>query len=131
MDEAILQILEQLEKKQEIMEGILSTTQDIDAMFQINDAQRADMALNIRTEQINEAMNCDEEIGRIIDQMELSQGLKIEKIIKLDLEGMEPKDSERALIDGVNRIKHVAGKALEIDKKFSLKIIGESSLYQK
>ena len=130
MDEAILQILEQLEKKQGIMEGILSTTQDIDAMFQINDAQGADMALNIRMEQINEAMNCDEEIGRIIDQMELSKALKLEKIIKLDLEGMAPDADEQALIEAINIIRHVAGRAMEIDKKFSIKIIGESSIYK-
>ena len=130
MDEAILQILEQLEKKQGIMNGILSTTKDIESMFQNNDTEGAEISLGTRMEQINEAIACDEEIGMIIDNMELSKALKLEKIIKLDLEGMAPDADEQALIEAINIIRHVAGRAMEIDKKFSIKIIGESSIYK-
>lgn len=125
----VTDIIAQARKKQLVMDSILTTTKDIDVMFSENNSEGADKALDVRMEQIQEAMRCDEEIGRLIDSASLSESLKLEKITKLQIEGMELSKDENILYELCRNIRSIADRTVEIDKRVSQKIIGKSSIY--
>lgn len=125
----VTDIIAQARKKQLVMDSILTTTKDIDVMFSENNSEGADKALDVRMDQIQEAMRCDEEIGRLIDSASLSESLKLEKITKLQIEGMELSKDENILYELCRNIRSIADRTVEIDKRVSQKIIGKSSIY--
>ena len=125
----VTDIIAQARKKQLVMDSILTTTKDIDVMFSENNSEGADKAPDVRMEQIQEAMRCDEEIGRLIDSASLSESLKLEKITKLQIEGMELSKDENILYELCRNIRSIADRTVEIDKRVSQKIIGKSSIY--
>ena len=129
MDKLVVEILEELRKKQSIMDRVLLATRDIEAMFAANDQEGADQALNIRMDHINDAMACDEKIAMLIDNQELTRSLRLSKLTRGEAEGMELTEDEKIILDVREAIRQTAGSALEVDKRFSTKLIGNSSIY--
>lgn len=129
MTKRIVAIAEELRRKQLLMGAILEKTKEIETYFANNDQETADLVLGERMELINSSIQCDENIGRQVDQADLSQSLKLAKILKLEIEGMDISEDEKILIDLSREIRSIAGRALEIDKSFSKRMFGSASIY--
>ena len=89
MDKGITEIIGVVRTKQKIMGEVLVLTKEIQEAFQNNDAQAAELALDMRMEKILEAQECDERIEAIFDFMRIDQALRITKIMRLQCGRME------------------------------------------
>lgn len=125
----ITDVLTQARKKQQVMAAVLERTKEIDGFFMQNNADLADQSLDARMEQIQEAMACDEAIGKLLDGASLAESLKLEKIGRLQIQGMELSEEERLLYEVYKDTQSIASRTVDIDKKISQRIIGKSSVY--
>lgn len=129
MEQIISDVLAHSKKKRLILDSVFNITKDIESLFNCNDALGAEQALDSRMELIQEAIGCDEAIGKALDRAELPRALKLEKIMRLDIEGMELAPEEKALLEVYQTIKSIVDKTIKVDQRFSVKLIGKSSIY--
>lgn len=129
MDNTIAQIIEHVREKQLALDNVLRITKEIEERFGNNDAPGAEMALDLRMEEILSAQACDEEIELIFDKMDIAKALRMGKIVKLQVADMELSEDEQQLYNLYKNIKSIVDRTIEIDKRLSKKIGGASSLY--
>ena len=129
MDKGITEIIGVVRTKQKIMGEVLALTKEIQEAFQNNDAQAAELALDMRMEKILEAQECDERIEAIFDFMRIDQALRITKIMRLQCGRMELTLHEKVLFDLYSNMKSIVDRSIEIDKEISKRIGGRQSIY--
>lgn len=129
MDNTITQIIEHVREKQLALENVLRITKEIEERFSNNDAPGAEMALDLRMEEILSAQASDEEIELIFDKMDIAKALRMGKIVKLQVSDMELSEDEQQLYNLYKNIKSIVERTIEIDKRLSKKMGGASSLY--
>lgn len=129
MAEKLNEILKHAKTKQIAMEQILGITREIEERFATNDSPGAQLALDMRMEEILIAQSCDEAIELILDAMPIEDVQRITKIIKLQTKDMELKPEETLLMNTYSSIKTAVDRAIEVDQRISTKIGGTASYY--
>lgn len=131
MEKELSQILVHVRKKQLLLGNIFRITKNMEECFNNNDVEGAELALDLRMEEILNAQDCDEEIEKIFDTMDTADALHLTQIMKLLVKDMELTEEERILYELYRNIKSTVDKIIEIDSNLSRRIGGESSMYNK
>lgn len=129
MDNSLSEVIEFVRQKQMALENVLRITKEIEERFGNNDTPGAEMALDLRMEEILSAQSYDEEIEMIFDAMSIDRALRMTKIIRLQTQDLELTEDEQQLYNMYKNIKSIVDRTIEIDRRLSKKIGGSSSFY--
>lgn len=130
VENIVVEIMIQYQKKLGIVSEIYRLTQEIEQLLAVNDRGSTQLVLEMRQEEMDKAEQVGRDLVYLRDSMEEVVRQRLKSVLELpNGEQYAETPQEKKILDISRQIQQVLQKTVDLDKRLNMRIAGNDSYY--